>query len=279
MMVGGTGRLTRQVEGGGELESAVVEAARFLSEHVSDPVGLGDVADHVGYSPFHLARAFERRMGIAPGRFLASHRFQLAKRLLLESDDRVVDVCYRAGFSSLGTFTARFGSLVGASPGAFRRLPDLLSDAPPEPLVVPGPEPDGGEVRGRAELSPTAGALYGGSAQVYVGLFANRAAQGFPVRGALLAEPGDFVLTGLPAGTYYLLAAAVDPVADLLDHLLPGVAVQGSAPEPVTVGPASRRHYRRVVLEPAESWAPPVLVALPRLASPTTQDWRSLRSP
>lgn len=99
-----------------------VQAARFLAAHATEPIRLGDVADHVGYSPFHLSRIFERHLGLPPGQFLSAHRFQHAKRLLLDSDERIIDVCFAVGFTSIGTFTSRFAASVGsarASSGGF----------------------------------------------------------------------------------------------------------------------------------------------------------------
>ncbi|RJQ85077.1 helix-turn-helix transcriptional regulator [Amycolatopsis panacis] len=39
------------------MREVVREAARFPAAGPAAPMRLGDVADHVGYSPFHLARA------------------------------------------------------------------------------------------------------------------------------------------------------------------------------------------------------------------------------
>lgn len=261
------------------MHGVVVEAARFLGVHAGEQIRLADVADHVGYSPFHLARSFDRHLGISPGRFLAAQRFQTAKRLLLDADDRVIDICYAAGFASHGTFATRFAALVGSSPTEFRRLPHVLADSPPEPLVVPGGARAGDVVSGSVRLSPAAAATLGDGASVYVGLFPRPSPWGFPVAGALLPEPGDFSLTGVPPGTYYLLASAVPTRADFRSQLVPGRAVAGSASRPVRVVGAPRRHRRDLCLDVAEDWCAPVLVALPRLACPSAQDWRRRRTP
>jgi AraC family transcriptional regulator len=247
---------------------AVVEAARFLSTHAHEPIVLGDVADHVGYSPFHLARAFERQLGIPPNQFLAAHRFQRAKRLLLSSDLRAIDICHAVGFTSVGTFTTRFTAAVGRSPLEFRRLPDLLTDAPPEPVLVPGAAPRGGMVSGSVRLSPAALGVLGGSAAVYVGVFPRRSARGIPVSGTLLGHTGDFLLTGIPPGSYWVLATALPARAGPEDQLVPGVAVSGAAPQPVCVGSATSLHHREIALDLRPDWSPPVVVALPPLASP-----------
>lgn len=255
------------------MQDVATEAARFIAAHAEEPLSLADVADHVGYSPFHLARTFERAMGQPPGRFLAAHRFQRAKRLLLESDERVADVCCAVGFSSQGTFTRRFTTEVGVSPGEFRRLPHRLADAPPRPVLVPGAVRDGGEVTGTVEISPAARTALGGGASIYVGLFARRVPSGVPVSGALLDDAGRFRLTGVAPGAYWLMSTAFAARACPSAHLVPSWNVVGGAAAPVRVVAGSVEH-REITLRVVPPWSAPVLVALPPLAAPIAQDRR-----
>jgi AraC-like DNA-binding protein len=256
------------------MQDISVKAARFIAEHAPERIVLADVADPVGYSTFHLARLFERHVGVPPGQFLAAHRFQRAKRLLLSGDERIIDVCFAVGFTSVGTFTTRFAAAVGSSPTEFRRLPHLLTDFPARPVVIPGGAPRGGVVTGSVHVSPMASAALGGAASVYVGLFPRRSARGVPVSGSLLAETGDFILTDVPPGTYWVLASALPARADVLRQLVPARSVLGSSTQPVQVTPTNLLHYRDVHLDVAEGWSAPVLVALPPLASACSQDLR-----
>lgn len=260
------------------MRDAVLEAARFLTAERTQRLTLEDVAEHVRYSPFHLARAFERQIGLPPGKFLAAQRFQLAKELLLDTGERVVDICHEVGFSAPGTFTTRFTAAVGLSPHRFRLLPDLLADCPPAPVRVPGADGAGGAVTGRALLSPAAFAALDGGPAVYVGLF-TASASGIPVSGSLLGPDLEFTLAAVPPGTYRLLACALPSAADPRGQLLPMVRAVGSAPRPVRVRPGPVPLRQDVRLDLAPAWSPPVLVALPPLASPGAQEWRSAARP
>lgn len=262
------------------MREAVVEAARFLAADPAAPVRLGDVADHVGYSPFHLARAFTRQVGLPPGEFLAAQRFQLAKQLLLDTGEKVVDVCNAVGFSAPGTFTTRFTAAVGVCPQQFRLLPELLDDHPPRPVGVPGPVPDGGVVTGRVRLSPAATAVLDRAPAVYVGLFPRHAARGIPVSGSLLDERLEFLLSGVPPGGYRLLACALPARGDPREQLLPSVPVVGAYAAPVRIRPGPvLPQWHEIALDVAPAWTPPVLVALPPLASAGAQERRSARRP
>jgi AraC-like DNA-binding protein len=252
----------------------MVDAARFLTERASEPITLCDVADHVSYSPFHLCRRFERRFDVPPGQFLAAARFQRAKRLLLESDEKVVDVCFAVGFASVGTFTSRFTAAVGTSPREFRRLPHTLAAAPPRPVAVPGGAPDGGVVTGSVRLSSAAVTAIGGAVAVYVGLFLRRAARGVPVAGTLLGETREFALTGVPPGTFWLLASALPDRASPAAQLVPTRPVVGAFPQALRVTATEPVHRCEVQLDVAGECAQPVVVALPALASRTAQERR-----
>ncbi|MGP4015489.1 helix-turn-helix transcriptional regulator [Saccharopolyspora sp. 5N708] len=256
------------------MPDVATEAARFITAHSAERIKLTDVADHVGYSPFHLARSFERQLGMPPGQFLAAHRFQRAKQLLLADDDRIIDICFAVGFTSVGTFTRRFTADVGVCPTAFRRLPDSLADAPPKPVHIPGSVARGGIVTGTVHLSAAALAALRDTAAVYVGLFPRRAPRGIPISGSLLDETGDFALTGIPPGNYWLLSTAFAARAEAPAQLVPAWNVVGGSPRPVRVSARAPWHHRDVHLDVAAEWTAPVLVALPPLASPIAQDRR-----
>lgn len=259
----------------GVARASVGEAARFIAAHAAERVRLEDVADHVGYSPFHLARSFQAAVGVPPGRFLIAHRFHLAKGLLLAGDDKVVDVCHAVGFDSLGTFTTRFVAAVGVTPSAFRALPEVLDAHPPRPVEVTGSGgPCGGVVCGSVTLTERASAALAGRPAVYVGLFARRSAAGRPAAGALLPAPGPFTVTGVPPGRYWVLASALPSGGDPRAQLLPARPVAGACQAPVDVGVVRRAGDCRVRLDLAGGLVPPVLVALPMLASPGAQDRR-----
>ncbi|GAA1951533.1 helix-turn-helix transcriptional regulator [Amycolatopsis minnesotensis] len=255
------------------MRDAVVAAAVFLHAHACDPIRLGDVADHVGYSPFHLTRAFTREIGTSPARALAAHRFHRAKRLLLDGDDRIADICHAVGFSSVGTFTTRFAEAVGTSPTEFRRLPHDLADAPPIPASTPGAVRGGAVVAGSVRIGSSAAVALGTGPLVFVGLYPARSARGQPAVGAMLTGAGDFLLTDAPPGAFWVLATALSTRRDYDGLLVPGESVIGASPIVLHLRPGEQ-HVCDLPLELVERWRPPVLAALPAMASEIAQDWR-----
>jgi AraC-like DNA-binding protein len=69
----------------------------------------------------HFSRRFRLAYGESPYGYLMTRRIERAMALLRRGDLSVTEVCFEVGCSSLGTFSTRFGELVGVSPSTYRR--------------------------------------------------------------------------------------------------------------------------------------------------------------
>ena len=79
------------------------------------------LAEQAGYSLGHFIRAFDAAYGETPGRYRSRRRVERACELLRSANLTVTEVCMAVGFASLGTFSRRFGEIVGRSPSAYQR--------------------------------------------------------------------------------------------------------------------------------------------------------------
>ncbi|MEU6412104.1 helix-turn-helix transcriptional regulator [Microbispora sp. NPDC046933] len=79
--------------------------------------GLAAVA---GVSKFHFVRCFEAAYGETPMRYLTRRRLERAQDLLRSANLTVTEICMAVGFSSLGSFSAKFRRMVGESPSEYR---------------------------------------------------------------------------------------------------------------------------------------------------------------
>lgn len=209
----------------------VLAAASLVRERFAEPLSVGDLADHVGYSPFHFSRLFAAGTGVGPGEYLAAVRIDAAKRLLLHGDDAVVDVAVRVGFDSPSSFSRRFRASVGVPPGGLRRLADRVADRPPQPFRLGDARQ--ALVRVRPEVPQPL--LPPGELSVWVGWFPKPAPIGLPA-GGLLARYGDRVELPLAPGAPWLLGFAVPGGADVEAQLVPSEPLVAVHPAPVTSG-------------------------------------------
>ncbi|MDO0935333.1 helix-turn-helix transcriptional regulator [Streptomyces sp. DG2A-72] len=81
---------------------------------------LDAVAAHAGYSRYHFIRAFKAAYGETPGQYLTHRRIERAEEMLRTADLTVTEICNLVGFSSLGTFSARFKARTGLTPSEYR---------------------------------------------------------------------------------------------------------------------------------------------------------------
>jgi len=253
-----------------DLRSATVHRDRVerviarLRASTDDGLSLGEMADLAYLSPFHFSRVFRRLTGVPPGVFQAAVRIERAKRLLLQTELAVTEICFEVGYSSLGAFTTRFTRLVGVSPGRLRRLRERVED----PLVglaaerwLPPPSgARGAGVSGRIDAAlPVRG-------PIFLGLFPAAIPQGWPIASTVLSAPGQYRIAPVPDGRYHLLVAAVPTADDPWSTLLPASGtLVGCGRGWVTVEHGSAAASVDVALRPLRSTDPPILLALPAL--------------
>lgn len=92
----------------------------FIEDHLQERLTLDAIADVVGLSPFHFARAFKEATGVSPYRHVCDRRLLKAQRLLLSGNDSIGDVAQACGFGSLPHFSAAFTRERHISPREYR---------------------------------------------------------------------------------------------------------------------------------------------------------------
>jgi len=94
----------------------------YVDAHLDEEISLSTLAHQSGTSPFHFARLFKRRTGLAPHQFIIQKRMERARSLLSDAELSITEVAFRCGFSQQSHFTSTFRRTVGVSPSAYRRL-------------------------------------------------------------------------------------------------------------------------------------------------------------
>jgi AraC-like DNA-binding protein len=95
-------------------------AKDHVDRHYQRDLNLDELARVAGVSKYHFVRSFEAAYGETPIRYLTRRRIERAQDLLRHANLTITEICMVIGFSSLGSFSARFSQLVGQSPSAYR---------------------------------------------------------------------------------------------------------------------------------------------------------------
>jgi AraC-like DNA-binding protein len=93
----------------------------LFHEHLDGELKLETLADECGISVSHFARSFRRSFGTSAHRYLILKRIEIAKALLSETNNPLVEVAAQTGFSDQAAFTRAFANVVGGTPAKWRR--------------------------------------------------------------------------------------------------------------------------------------------------------------
>jgi len=235
---------------------SVERVITVMRNQLDQPMTLHQMA-RIGFaSPYHFSRTFREVTGVPPVQFLYALRLDQAKRLLTETQKKVIDICYEVGYTSVGTFSRRFADVLGVSPVRFRKLIDNRTKPSPAARVNGRGETQTGT---RVEGHVTAPSDFRGP--IAVGLFHTRIPQGRPVSCAVIEDGGVFELEAVPQGSYYLFAVGlVNPSLSSLSY------EHGNA---LRAGGQRLRIFRNAVhgftslqLRPPSPFDPPLLLML-----------------
>jgi AraC-like DNA-binding protein len=90
-----------------------------LTDDLTEPLSLAELAQTVGLSTFHAARLFTRETGLAPHAWRNQMRVNRALDAW-RAGVPVTDVAAASGFTDQSHFTRHFKKTFGVSPGRWR---------------------------------------------------------------------------------------------------------------------------------------------------------------
>ena len=118
-----------------DLFARVLRARERVHDAYDEPLTIATLARAAHLSPFHFLRVYTAAFGETPGRELTRVRMARARDMLARGVP-VTETCFAVGFSSLGSFSARFTRDVGTTPREFQRAARLALDVPGRLLAV-----------------------------------------------------------------------------------------------------------------------------------------------
>jgi LacI family transcriptional regulator len=102
--------------------AGIARSLRFMWEHCGDVIGVSDLAQAAQMSRRSFHDAFVKHVGRPPGEELQHIRIELAKRLLLESDEKLDSIAEQCGYQGRNSLWVAFHQLTGTSPVKFRSI-------------------------------------------------------------------------------------------------------------------------------------------------------------
>ena len=106
---------------GKEKRILVEKAMNYIDSHLSDSITLQGIAEYVHMSPSYLSQLFKTLNGFSVWEYIIAKRIEKAKKLLLESEERILDISLKCGFNTITNFNRAFKREVGISPKEYRK--------------------------------------------------------------------------------------------------------------------------------------------------------------
>ena len=97
------------------------EAILYLHRHYTEPITLQSLSNHLHLNPSYLSTYFKDTIGRNFKDYLTELRLRHARRLLINTELSISDVCYRCGFTSYSNFMRTFRKHYQNTPMQFRR--------------------------------------------------------------------------------------------------------------------------------------------------------------
>ena len=93
----------------------------YIRYNYSKEIKLQDLVDIAYLSPIYFCSAFKDKYAITPMQYLQSIRCEVAKTMLIETNESITSISEKVGFQSIHYFSRLFKSHEGISPNEFRK--------------------------------------------------------------------------------------------------------------------------------------------------------------
>jgi transcriptional regulator GlxA family with amidase domain len=105
---------------GGLPPRALKRVREFVEAHLEHNIRIQVLAEIVGLSVFHFARAFKQSEGVTPHAYLIQRRVRRVGELLANTNLPLSEIAMASGFSDQSHCTRRFRERVGVTPSNYR---------------------------------------------------------------------------------------------------------------------------------------------------------------
>jgi AraC-like DNA-binding protein len=97
------------------------QMASYIARHYQEAFSVHDLAGEVRLHPNYAMTLFKRIFHTTLNEYLTHYRIAQAQRLLVTTDEKVVDIALESGFRTMSRFYEAFERACGCSPTRYRK--------------------------------------------------------------------------------------------------------------------------------------------------------------
>jgi transcriptional regulator GlxA family with amidase domain len=118
---GGQSQYSPYLAVGPKEETIVAKVLRYVTEHISEPLSIEQLADAVAVSRRTFSRVFAKNANMTPSAFVEQMRIDFSRKLLEETDLPLKTVAFRSGFRSGTHMRVIFTRRLDITPREYRQ--------------------------------------------------------------------------------------------------------------------------------------------------------------
>lgn len=112
------------------------QALLYIDDHLDERINIEQIAGVFHFSPYYFHRMFSVIVGKPIAAHIRRRRMEKAGRLLVETDDTLLEISLECGFDSYSAFSRTFRNAFGVSPREYRKLGNAPVSASADEMIA-----------------------------------------------------------------------------------------------------------------------------------------------
>lgn len=108
----------------------LIDALDYIEEHIAGDIAISEVAEYCCVSVSSLQKTFKYAFHFSVNEYMLRRRFSCAARDLLATEDSILDIALKYGYSTPESFTRGFHKIWGIVPSEYRKTRHFTGHTP-----------------------------------------------------------------------------------------------------------------------------------------------------
>ncbi|MGM9924920.1 MAG: helix-turn-helix transcriptional regulator [Bacillus sp. (in: firmicutes)] len=104
----------------------IKQAIQYIEVNLSEELSLEIIAFQAGFSKYHFHRVFQQEIGMTVMEYVRNRRIAGAASMLLNSEEKILDIAFYYRFESQESFTRAFKKVYQLPPGQYRKIMSVI---------------------------------------------------------------------------------------------------------------------------------------------------------